>query len=151
MTETPLSNFPVEKLQGRENYASWKFAMQAFLECEDLWGCVRRTQSYTENANKMARAKARIILSVEKQNYSHVKNASTPKEAWENLQKAFEDKGLTCKVGLLRALTSTKLEDCKSIESYVNKIIEAAQKLSEIGVEIQDEMMGAFLLSGLPD
>ena len=149
MTDTQFNGFSVEKLQGRENYASWKFAMQAFLECEELWGCVQGIAQYTENAKNMA--KARIILSVDKRNYSHVRNALTPKEAWENLQEAFEDRGLTRKVGLLRALTSAKLEDFKSVESYVNKIIETAQKLSEIGFEIQDEMIGALLLSGLPD
>lgn len=104
--------------------------MQVFLECEELWRCMQGIPLYTENARKMAKAKARIILSVEKQNYSYVRNASMPKEAWKSLQKAFEDKGLTRKVGLLRALTTAKLE-CKSIKIYVNEIMETAQKLSE--------------------
>ncbi|RYA67841.1 hypothetical protein DD592_27230 [Enterobacter cloacae complex sp. 2DZ2F20B] len=30
----------IEKLKGRENYNTWKFGMQAYLEHEDLWGCI---------------------------------------------------------------------------------------------------------------
>lgn len=127
MADSLPGNFPIEKLQRRNNYASWKFAMQAFLECEELWRCVQGTPPYTENARKMAKAKARIILSVEKQNYSHVRNVSTPKEAWKTLQEAFEDKSLTRKVGL----TTAKLVNCKSIKIYVNEIMETAQKLGE--------------------
>lgn len=131
MADSLPENFPIEKLQRRNNYALWKFVMQAFLECEELWRCVQGIPLYTENARKMAKAKARIILSVEKHNYSYVRNASTPKEAWKSLQEAFEDKGLTRKIGLLRALTTAKLVNCKSIKIYVNEIMETAQKLSE--------------------
>ena len=30
----------IERLKGRENYASWKFAMQAFLQLDELWEVV---------------------------------------------------------------------------------------------------------------
>ncbi|KAK9688579.1 protein of unknown function (DUF4219) [Popillia japonica] len=39
----------IERLVGRENYNTWKFAMQALLEHEDLWGCVTGDAMYTED------------------------------------------------------------------------------------------------------
>lgn len=102
--------------------------MQTLLENEDLWGCITGTAEYVANARKMTKARMKIILSLEKQNYSHVRSATTPRKTWINLEKAFEDQGLTRKVGLLKMLTSVKLEECKSIEVYINKITENYKK-----------------------
>lgn len=141
----------IEKLAGRENYASWKIAIQTYLESEDLWGCVTETTGYTSDVKKMTKARAKIILSVEKPNYSHLQDTTTPKEAWEKLKRTFENIGLTRKVGLLRGLTSVRLTDYNSVEEYVNKIVTTAHKLKELKFEVKDEMVTALLLSGLPD
>lgn len=143
-------HYVIEKLQGRENYASWKFAMRALLEGEDLWGCVQGTKEHVADAKKMAKTKSKIVLAVDKRNYSHIRAALTPKQMWQDLQKAFEDKGLTRRVTLLRTLTSIKLEQCKSMEEYIAKITDTALKLTEIGFAIADDMIGALMLSGLP-
>lgn len=116
----------IEKLIGRENYSSWKFAMRACLEAEDLWGCILEKTEYVNDVKKMSKARAKIVLSIRKQNYGHIQDADTPQEAWNRLKNAFEDKGLTRKVGLLRTLTSTRLVDCTSIEEYVNRITTTA-------------------------
>lgn len=73
-----------------------------------------------------AKAKAKIVLSVDETLYIHVAKAVTAAEAWQNLQRAFEDTGLTRKVGLLRKITTTKLETCESMEKYINDIMSAA-------------------------
>lgn len=63
----------------------------------------------TETSDKrIVRPKAKIVLSIDEIIYVHVMNAT--KDAWENLEKVFEDNGLTRKVGLLRKITTTKLE-----------------------------------------
>ncbi|XP_067215628.1 uncharacterized protein [Linepithema humile] len=152
MAEASTQNLGlIEKLIGRENYSTWKFAMRACLEAEDLWGCILGEEAYTTDTKKMSKARAKIVLSVQKQNYGHIQNAETPRQAWENLKNAFEDKGLTRKVGLLRTLTSTKLQDCNTIEEYVNIITTTAHTLKELDFEVKEKMIGALLLSGLPD
>lgn len=45
----------IEKLKGRENYSSWKFSMQNYLELEDLAKCIDGTET---DAKKNARAKS---------------------------------------------------------------------------------------------
>ncbi|KMQ87962.1 retrovirus-related pol polyprotein from transposon tnt 1-94 [Lasius niger] len=151
MAEVGVQNLgQIEKLIGRENYGTWKFAMRACLEAEDLWGCVLGEAAYVTDMKKMTKARAKIVLAVQKQNYGHIQSANTPRQAWENLKNVFEDKGLTRKVGLLRILTSTKLQDCNSVE-YVNMIMATAHILKELDFEVKDEMIGALLLSGLLD
>lgn len=141
----------VEKLEGRENFVTWKFAIQALLESKDLWGCIEEKEDYITDSKKISKARAKIILSLNKRNYNHIQEPATPKAVWDKLIETFKDRGLTRKVGLLKSLTSTKLSECKSVEEYINKITNAAHQLKEIGISIEEEMVGALLLSGLPD
>lgn len=66
----------------------------------------------------MTKAREKIILSVDKQNYSHLQGTTTPKQAWDKLKDTFEDKVLTRKVGLLKSLTSVRLVECNTVEEY---------------------------------
>ena len=141
----------VPPLVGREDYACWKSLMRAWLESNDLWGCVTEEESYVADQKKMESTKMRIIVAASKPNYTYVQDATTPKEVWQMLEREFENVGLMCKVDLLRTLTSTKLYDCRSVEEYVNRITTAAQKLRELKFEVKDEMVSTLLLCGLPD
>jgi len=71
---------PVEKLKGIDNYNDWKFAMQQYLEHENLWGCVIGDATAMQNSRNMAKAKAKLVLSVDKVNYIHIRDAITSKE-----------------------------------------------------------------------
>ncbi|KAL0849649.1 hypothetical protein ABMA28_013903 [Loxostege sticticalis] len=139
----------IEKLTGRENYPTWKFAVQTYLEHEELWSCV--SSKVVTDSKLDTKAKSKIILLVNPINYVHIQEATTAKEVWDNLAKAFDDKGLTRRVGLLRELITTTLENCQSIEEYVNKIMTTAHKLRNIGFLVNDEWLGTLLLAGLPE
>lgn len=61
------TNFNVEKLMGRENYASWSFAMKNLLQHEELWETVQGVYPETGiNVKADTKAKAKIILMVDK-------------------------------------------------------------------------------------
>lgn len=85
------------------------------------------------------------------QNYVHVQECTTAKEVWESLHQAFDDNGLTRRVGLLKDLVNTTLESCNSVEEYVSKIMNTAHKLRSIGFDLNDEWLGTLMLAGLPD
>lgn len=139
----------IEKLSGRDNFNTLQFAaVQTYLQHEELWECVTGEET---DAKKISKARTKIILLIEPLNYVHIQNATTAKEVWEKLKAAFEDSGLTRRVGLLRTLTTTRLENCETVEEYVNKIVGTAYKLTGIGFEVSDEWVGTFLLAGLPD
>lgn len=144
----------IDKLIGRENYNNWSFAMKAYLEHENLWSCVEGTDPEADEVKKSSRdtkAKSKLIMMVGASNFVHIRSANTAKEVWDKLQQAFQDKGLTRKVGLMRKMIVTKLDDCSSMEDYVNTIITTAQMLNDIGFIVSDEWVGTFLLAGLPE
>ncbi|XP_018403755.1 PREDICTED: retrovirus-related Pol polyprotein from transposon TNT 1-94 [Cyphomyrmex costatus] len=147
MASSSSTNLPViEKLKGRDNYSTWRFAMQTYLEHEDLWECVTGDN---DNEKKNKRARAKIILCTV--NYVHVQDTTTAKETWDKLKSAFEDSGLMRRVGLLKLLTTTKLGNCATVDEYVNTIITTAHKLNGIGFKVNEEWIGSLLLAGLPE
>lgn len=155
-TDLPISNSEmstsflasIEKLRGRENYSTWKFCIENYLELEDLSKCITGEETC---AKKNSKAKAAINLSIDKVNFVHVKSAKTVKEVWDNLKATFEDQGAVRKVTLMRKIVNTKLENCNSMDVYVSEIMSTAQKLTEVGFDVPDEWLAIFLLSGLND
>ncbi|GBP22475.1 Retrovirus-related Pol polyprotein from transposon TNT 1-94 [Eumeta japonica] len=142
--------FNLEKLVGRENFATWKFSMKTYLEHEDLWCCVECPKDKPVDASKDVKAKSKLILLLDPQNYVHVQECKTAKQVWDSLQRAFDDNGLTRRVGLLKDLINTTLESSNSVEDYVSKIMNTAHKLRNIGFEVNDEWLGTLMLAGLP-
>lgn len=94
---TNLTSF--EKLKGRSNYSEWQYSAKNYLICEGLWNSVEGTEA---DAEKNQKALAKIGMLVEPINFCHIQAATTSKQAWTNLQTAFEDKGLYRRVSLLR-------------------------------------------------
>lgn len=105
---------------------------EQLLKLEDYWNVVKGTEN---DEKKDVKGFAKIILYIDKVNYSHVKGAKSAKEAWKALERAFEDSGLTRRVGLLCTLVTTKLADCQSVEEYCDTIISTAYKLNDIGLK----------------
>jgi hypothetical protein len=139
----------IDKLTGRDNYPTWRFAVQTYLQHEELWSCVEGSGTVDPKLDTKARSK--IILLVDPVNYVHIQEATTAKEVWTNLENAFNDSGLTRRVGLLRDLITTTLNGCHNIEEYVSKVMSTAHKLRNIGFKVDDEWLGTLLLSGLPE
>lgn len=138
----------VQKLVGRENYDEWSFAMENILILEGLSKCVDGTET---DAVLIAKAKAKLVLTIDPSLYVHVKDAKTAKEVWDIIKKLYEDMGFTRKIGLLRTLISLRLDNCDSMEAYVNQVIETSQKLRKTGFNIDETWVGSLLLAGLPE
>ena len=130
--------------------------MQTYLELQDLWTAVKpeKKEDGTFEAvdpKKDRVARGKIILHLERANFCHVRETKTAKEAWEKLEATFEDSGLTRRTGLLRKFGSTHLEDCQSMEEFVNTVMSTAHQLRSIGMVIPEELVGGMLLAGLPE
>lgn len=146
MSANLLSSIP--KLRGRENYDEWAFVAENYLVINSLNKCIDGSE---EDATIDSKAKAQLILSIDSSIYVHIKSAKTSKDLWNKLKTLYDDSGYTRKIGLLRCLISTRLENCDYMEGYVNQIIETAQKLQGTGFKIDDEWIGSLLLAGLPE
>ena len=151
-SRTPYHYLPVERLTGRENYHAWSIAMKAYLELEELWDTIEVPEGGTVSTDtkKLTKARSKLILAVDPVMYVHVADAPTAKEAWSNLKNAYGDNGLERKANLLQEFATTQLENCSSMEEYLNKIITAWQQLKGIGTKLDDDLVGALLLAGMP-
>lgn len=140
----------VQKLKGRENYVTWTFAMRMVMIREGTWRAVDHPDDFQVDPDLSDRALSTICLSIEPYNYSLVQRSKTAKEAWNSLKTAFQDCGRYRKISLLRKLTRLELEDCSSVEEYVDEIMSTSHKLEEIGFVLDDEWLSLILLMGLP-
>lgn len=147
MASISSGTIQIEKLRGMEDYNNWKFHMKMLLMHEDLYECIESDN--TKDVKKNQKALAKICLSVGPTALAHVRNAASPYQAWVSLQKAYEDRGLCRRLGLLRSLFSMKLKDGQEMSSYVNKITELGQQLADIGSPLDDEFIAVIMLSGL--
>lgn len=156
-------DFSVDKLKGAENFHTWQFAMKSMLELKG-WdkSIMTRTVPATSTTpvstecmetdeSICKKAKGMIVLTLETGIFVHVSKCTSALEIWQTLKKMYEDKGLTRKIGLLRNLIQTRLEECDNMQDFVDKIMSTANKLTGVGFEINDDWLGAILLAGLTE
>ena len=142
--------FPLERLRGRENFDVWKRQAKSCLIIKGCWAVVEKGVVAVGDAALNERALAEITLMVDPSNYGHIAMAETAKDAWDALMGAFEDKGLTRKVELLKQLVNMKLPNFSSVEEYVNEHFTAI-KVKSAGLKIDDELTASLMLAGLSD
>uniref|UniRef100_A0A0A9YFM0 Retrovirus-related Pol polyprotein from transposon TNT 1-94 n=1 Tax=Lygus hesperus TaxID=30085 RepID=A0A0A9YFM0_LYGHE len=160
------------KLDGQNNYNDWKFAMRMSLVYDQIDWCITEGAQIELTAENVAalgiddeqrqrveqlryeqdkKALAKIALNIKPCCYVHVRSAKTALEAWTSLQNAYESKGLTRRLTLLRTLLGLKMRDFPSMEKYVNEVMSVAHKLEDIGKPLDDELVAVIMLSGLTE
>lgn len=142
------SFFGVDRLLGKENYRTWKIAMENLLKREKLWNTIDGTEV---DPRKIEKARTKIILTLDPANYVHVENCKSAKEIWDILQGLFDESMLSERVCLMKLLITAKMELNKSVEDYVNEVMYTAIKLSEIGLKLDEDVLVCILLAGLSD
>ncbi|CAL1672080.1 unnamed protein product [Lasius platythorax] len=145
-----------EELDDRESYNNWKIGMKMALIHENLWHAIEGypeedSSTESEKNRKEQKALAKICLMVKPCAYAQVRSAESAREAWLNLQKAYEDKGLSRRLALLRTLAGMILQNFRNMESYVNEIMSVSQKLADMNAPLDDEFIAVIMLSGLTE
>lgn len=130
--------------------------MKNLLRHDNLWYTVvgypdDDTTDTTARTRRDKKALSKISLMVETSCVSHIMQAQTAKEAWDVLEKAYDDKGLNRRVRLMRTLFSMKLDNFHNMESYVNEILSISEQFAGIGKPVDDEYIGIIMLQGLPE
>ena len=70
----------------------------------------------------------------------YIREAKTPKEAWENLRKIFAANTTARKLQLRQELNNIQQRDI-SITSYTLKIMELCDSLDAINVNVEDDVV----------
>ncbi|KAJ8876812.1 hypothetical protein PR048_021259 [Dryococelus australis] len=99
-------------------------------------GDMSSEQDACVDGKKHQKARAKICLMVKSNCFIHVRVSTTVKEAWESLRKAYEDKGLLRRLGLLRALFIIKLSDFKNMEDYISANLLSVSTMVSRGIVV---------------
>lgn len=128
-------------------------AAKSYLVISGLWSWTQKTPAADKAVELKSDLKAwsEINLLLDESVYSYMAETNTAKEAWDALEKAFQDSGLCRKVSLLKELVQLQMEDCGSIEEYVSKMMMTALKVKKTGLKLDDEVIASLLLAGLPN
>lgn len=151
--ESNSNNRSVKKLMGRQNYDTWKIYAKSFLVIRGFWACTQaklEEEAAAKDKETDLKAWSEINLLVHESVLSYIIDTSTAKEAWDNLQKAFEDSGLCRKVELLKQLVQLSLSECDSVEDYINRMTMTSLKVTKTGLKLDDELLASLMLAGLP-
>lgn len=164
-----MASFGTMKFEAlsRENYETWKIQMRALLVKNDLWGYVGGAkvkpeiidgdEASVEACNKWTemdeKAKADLILSISPGELKQIKNCDTSRCVWTKLEEIYQSKGPARKATLLKSLIQLKLSENKArgdIQDHLRKFFDIVDKLSEMEIKIDNDLLSIMLLYSLP-
>lgn len=149
-----MNTTQIEKLNST-NYDCWKILIKSILVQNDLWGVVSgsvvRIDTNKEKYDILdQKALAVIILNVKTSLLLHIKNCKTAAECWKKLEALFQHKGPGRKVTLFKKLIHARALDNQNMSEHIDLFTEYVEKLSELEISIQDEVLSIILLCSLP-
>ncbi|KAK9738656.1 protein of unknown function (DUF4219) [Popillia japonica] len=95
-------------------------------------------------------AKSELILIISPDELKQIKNCKTSKDVWDTLSKNFESKGPARKATLLKQLILHKMKDSDDVRDHLNKFSDTVDKLSEMNVVINEDLLSIMMLYSLP-
>lgn len=146
------------------NYDTWRMQVEALLIKDDLWQYVsgeitkpeiREDHVTSINAHNRwiiqdRKAKSDLILSISPSELKQLKNCETAHETWIKLENIYASKGPARKATLLKQLTLQKMQEEDDVRNHINKFFDAVDKLGEMNVDINADLLSIMLLYSLP-
>lgn len=162
-----MSIMNISRIEGlsKDNYDTWVLQMQALLIKNDEWGyvsgeikkplsikgdptCEEKLNNWTTNDNK---AKADIILSICTSELKQIKSCDTSHDVWCKLKEIYQSKGPARKATLLKQLTLHQMSEGETVREHLNKFFDVVDKLGEMEVTINADLLTIMLLYSLPN
>lgn len=148
----------------RDNFDTWKIQMEALLVKNDMWAYVtgekRKPPIVTGDVSSATaaeawekedrKAKSDIILGISPTELKRIKGCETSNEVWRKLQTIYQSTGPARKATLLKQLTLHRMDDGKDIREHLNLFFDTVDKLGEMEVEINNDLLTIMLLYSLP-
>jgi hypothetical protein len=146
----------VDKLEGVENFRSWKYRICLILEENDLTRFVKEEVSELVNAtekerhqNDTIRDKRIIADSIKDHLIPHVSSKKTLREMLDTLNKLYEGKNINRKMNLRTQLKNTTMQKGESIQVHFSRISQFKEQLEAIGDTIDEDELLMMALNGL--
>ncbi|XP_071742319.1 uncharacterized protein [Rutidosis leptorrhynchoides] len=149
------------KRLNNQNYNSWSTCIMSYMQGQDLWEVVNGNdtqQPATEDNNEVLRkwkvkaGKAMFVLktTVDEDVLEHIREAATPKAAWDTFTKLFSKKNDT-RLQLLESELLSVAQRDMSISQYFYKVKSICREISELDPEarIGEARMKRIIIHGL--
>lgn len=158
------------------NYGTWKAQMEAVLHKSRLLNIVLglekaplvtelpatptevQTRAHEQSKiilqafkDKDMDARAEILMALETSVVTMVKNMKSSREIWMYLQETFDRKSTRKKIECYRNLLNMKMLDNQSISQFLIEFDVCISCISELGIEIDEDLLSVVLLDSLPD
>ncbi|XP_071718487.1 uncharacterized protein [Rutidosis leptorrhynchoides] len=150
----------IKKLNN-QNYNSWSTCIMSYMQGQDLWEVVNGNdiqQPAEEDNNGVLRkwrvkaGKAMFVLktTVEEDVLEHIRDASTPKEAWDTFTKLFSKKNDT-RLQFLESEMLSVTQKEMTIAQYFYKVKLVCREISELDPEARlgEARMKRIIIHGL--
>lgn len=79
-----------------------------------------------------------------------IKGCTTSHEVWLKVQSIYQSRGRARKATLLKQLTLSKMNDGKDVREHISKMFDIIDKLEEMSVKIDPDLLTVMLLYSLP-
>jgi hypothetical protein len=146
----------VDKLEGMENFCSWKYRIGLILEENDLASFIKEyVPEPTDDAakekhqNDTIRAKRIIVDSIKDHLIPQVSSKKTPKEMLDALTRLYEGKNINQKMNLRTQLKNIRMQKGETIQEYFSRISQFKEQLEAIGDTIDEDELIMTTLNGL--
>ncbi|KAG5314883.1 POLX protein, partial [Pseudoatta argentina] len=95
-------------------------------------------------------AKSDIILAISPSELKLIKGCETSHALWQRLQATYQSAGPARKASLLKKLTLHRMTDGEEIRDHLRGFFDTVDKLGEMEVEINPDLLTIMLLYSLP-
>lgn len=159
------SSMRIETLS-KHNYETWKIQIEAVLIRNDMWDFVNGEKPKPELginpkpeeiaaeaawSKEDRKAKSDLILAISPSELSQVRECKTSREIWLKLESIYASKGPARKATLLKRLTQSKMAEGEDIREYLSNFFDTVDKLKNMEIVINNDLLAVMLLYSLPD
>ena len=142
------------------NYGYWKTCMESYLQGQDLWEIIAGSETVPPALSKedelrkwrIKAGKAMFVLktTIEEDLLEHIRDAETPKAAWETLGKLFSKKN-EARLQLLENELGSISQGNMTITQYFTKVKSICREISHLEPEekVSDARMKRIIIHGL--
>jgi hypothetical protein len=152
------TNMRVEdRLEGSRNFRSWKHRLQMILDENDLLEHVTigvpepdEAEQKTKHKKNEKKAKRIVSDSVKDHLIPHISKLQIARQIYEALRRLYESKDISRNLTLRNHLRNIKMENSKSVTSYLMRVSHIRDQLAAIRDVISEKELVTTTLNGFP-
>ena len=150
----------VEKLNGQENFQTWRSSIELAFTAMELWSYASvkqenysgtgKEQELSTRINKEQQVRAYLLLTMNAENQMRFKHNNTAADVLIDVERAFKRTGIQHQGHCRRKLMSIMHKFENPVQTHLNQLRIAKEELVISGGKISDEDYGVLILQSLP-